>query len=311
MLGRGNQDRDIGRYKENLARYLSLNDARFNHGRSHYQTIAIPGYNADMSSLSMQKLFLNEQLNKEQMGALSHYIDEAMHKEWRQETIRLLPVVTGIFRHHNPCFTRLVPQDFLLSLMGQDSGLCNQLAIMMSLVITKGERVINAVIDQLFRLASAGQDSLVTKKFLSSLRQVHLDRRQMDVAGASATEKYSLGKVVEKLSHSTTTKMYRLSTKTHALLAGVDVAADGVNTKTFYFYDPNWGVYGFRKKKSYLQALISFFNVDVNGQAMSRYYAAFSSQGQAKFELRELNLNNIANQPWEDNQTIGSFLSTL
>lgn len=64
LLGRGNQDRDIGRYEENLARYLSLNDAKFDYGRCHYQTIAIPGYDADMSSLAMKKLFLSEQLNK-------------------------------------------------------------------------------------------------------------------------------------------------------------------------------------------------------------------------------------------------------
>ena len=311
-MGPGKQDRDIGRYKENLGRYLSLNDAKFNYGRSHYETIAITGYDTDMSSLAMQKLFLGERLSKEQMGALSRYISAARNKEWRQETMRLLPSITAMFRDHNPCFTRLVPQDFFLSLMGQDGGLCNQLAMMMSVALDKGEKTINAVVDELFRVASAadlGTDPHRVQRFIANLRQVHLGRT--DFSDVSTIEKFSLRDIVEKLSQSTTTKIYRLNTQTHALLAGVRFDAQTTSKKTFYFYDPNWGVYGFLEKKKYLQVLKAFFNTDINNQVMSEYYGAFGSKGQAKFELCELNLINIASQPWGDNQRIDNFLSAL
>ncbi len=313
-MGRGKQDRDIGRYKENLVHYLSLHDDKFDYGRSHYQMIVIPGYNADMSSLAMQKLFLNERLSKEQMGALSRYISAANNKEWRQEAMRLLPSIAAIFRDHNACFTRLVPQDFLLSLMGQDGGLCNQLAIMMSLAIDKGEGTINAVVNKLFRVASVadlGTDPHRVQRFIANLRQVYIGRSRADFSDVSTSEKFSLREIVEKLSQSTTTKIYRLNTQTHALLAGVRFDAQTTGEKTFYFYDPNWGVYGFLEEKKYLQALKSFFNTDVNNQMMSQYYGAFGSKDHAKFELCEINLINIASQPWGDNQHIGDFLSAL
>lgn len=54
-----------------------------------------------------------------------------------------------------------------------------------------------------------------------------------------------------------------------------------------------------------------FFNIDINNQMMSQYYGAFGNKDHAKFELCELNLSNIASQPWGDNQSIGDFLSAL
>nr|ELR5112178.1 hypothetical protein [Providencia stuartii] len=286
-LGSGLSHISVDRqYELAVQQQIINNNSEFNGGNEQYQDIVINDFNKDLTSSEMKSLYLNGILSGKEYGALYHHIEDTLAKEYMNNVLKQTDKVNTLFQHKGAISSRLAPQDFYLPLMGDDSGgRCYPLVRAMAVALSqKGSAGANVFLDKLF-LAAASPTDESTVLIKRSLESLHSNREA--IQASSSIGELHLNDIRVQLFEESAVKMYALNTSTHAMLLG-KVVNEG-NT-SFYFYDPNFGLFTFDSREKLFSALNEFM---VKDNMASAYYAS-GSPSTPTFELIAIDTDAMA-----------------
>ncbi|MEY1237352.1 TcdA/TcdB pore-forming domain-containing protein [Providencia manganoxydans] len=269
------------RYDLAVRAHIRNNNVEFNEGNEKYKEIVITGFSDGMTSTEMKSLYLNNNLSIKERGALYHHIEDSLAKEYIDNILKLSAKVNILFQRHGAIYTHLAPQDFYLPLMGDNSGgRCYPLVRAMAVALANKGRVdANVLLNKLFLAAGAPteENSILLK---TSLKNLHSN---VDAVQASSSHgQFNLNEIHSKLIEASSTEMYALVTRTHAMLIGKTVNEDNVS---YHFYDPNFINLGYDNVEHLFSALNEFFIKN----KMASTYKALGSKSIPTFELISIN----------------------
>ncbi|MDV5226852.1 TcdA/TcdB pore-forming domain-containing protein [Providencia rettgeri] len=273
------------RYESMSLEHAVSENTDFYEGISQYQEIYIHGFNEDMTSTQMKELYINNEINAKQRGALYQYIEEKMNAEYINNILKYTSKINLLFQKAGSIENRLAPQDFYLSLMGDKSGgRCYPLVRAMSVALEhSGRSGAHEFIDKLF-IAAANpreQNSILLKTGLKNLHS-NIDAKQASISYGQL----DLNSINRKLINNETSINYALNTPSHSMLLGKNVKNGSVN---YYFYDPNFGFFVFDNNENLLSAL----NLFMYNENFSILYNAEGEILNPTFELIELNADKM------------------
>ncbi|PHM22319.1 TcdA/TcdB pore-forming domain-containing protein [Xenorhabdus ehlersii] len=262
----------------------------FTDGLQSFQDITIPGFNDGMSILEMKKLFLDSPLTPKQQGALSGRITEVSQAEYIDKVLKQTAVFSEDFQYAGSSFSRLIPQDFYLSLVGDASGgRCYPLVRAMAVALANGgEASINSLVEKLFFAAASPQAGSSTL-LKNSLVRLH-SNVEANQASKALEEKVTLSEVVSLLKETMGTSTFALNTQNHAMMVGSTVGAKG---RRYYFYDPNFGIFAFDNSGNLLHAM----EKHLVKRGLAVHYSAFGSKSVPTFNLVEIDPARMARVP--------------
>lgn len=276
-------DESIHRRYDFLARkHVRDSNTEFTEGNKNYKKIVINGFNEDMTSSEMKSLYLDDNLSIKERGALYHHIEDSLAKEHINNVLKLTDKVNTLFQHHGATDTRLAPQDFYLPLMGDNSGgRCYPLVKAMAVALSKNNTTAaNILLNKLFlAAASPTEESSVLLK--ESLKNLHSKKNGLTIEG-----QLNLKDIQSKLVEGSLTKMYALNSPTHSVLVG-KVVSEG--NQSFYFYDPNFGIFTFDSSKKLFSAINEFMIKN----KMASFYHATGSNKAPTFSLISINTEEM------------------
>ncbi|WP_440974374.1 phosphatase domain-containing putative toxin [Pseudomonas koreensis] len=277
--------------------------AQFNEGIINFRRTEIPGLNDHMSSLEMKRFFLTEDLTVVQRGALSRRIKEISQTESITQALRQTAVLSNDFDRAGSVFKRLVPQDFYLALVGDGaSGRCYPLVRAMAVALAlKGKAGIGQLVDNMFS-TSAQPSTDISQKFKRHLVKLH-SNGDANLA-AKDLGMFPLAEIVTQLSNKNTTSMYALNTAKHSMMIGVRVTTDG---RSYYFYDPNVGIFAFNNPENLATAL----NHNLIKRNLAKYYEAFGSEALPAFKLLEIDVLRMSQVSLDETTVVGDLARPL
>ncbi|MCU1751004.1 TcdA/TcdB pore-forming domain-containing protein [Pseudomonas sp. 6D_7.1_Bac1] len=261
----------------------------FVEGLRNFHETTIPGVDDKTSVLEMKRLVLEGQLTPTQKGALSGRITEVSQAEYIDKVLAQAAVFSEDFQGAGSTFSRLVPQDFYLSLVGDKSGgRCYPLVRAMAVALASGgEEGIDSLVEKLF-LAAADPEAGSSTLLKNSLITLHSN---VDAVQAStARGRVKLRDVVSRLAASTQTSMFALNTQGHSMMVGSTVGAEG---RRYYFYDPNVGIFAFEDTNSLSKAMTQHL-VD---RKLAAHYGSLGSASSPIFNLVEIDTDKMAAVP--------------
>lgn len=180
-----------------------------------------------MTSIQMKELYINNEINAKQRGALYQYIEEKMNAEYINNILKYTSKINLLFQKAGSIENRLAPQDFYLSLMGDKSGgRCYPLVRAMSVALEhSGRSGAHEFIDKLF-IAAANpreQNSILLKTGLKNLHS-NIDAKQASISYGQL----DLNSINRELINNETSINYALNTPSHSMLLGKNVQNGGV-----------------------------------------------------------------------------------
>ena len=278
-------DNNLIDIKYNLSVHENIwnNNILFNNGREKYNEINIPGFNENMSSMEMKKLYVEANLTVEESGALTEYIELKGKSEFINQVLNMASKMELLFKEAGCIDKRTMPQDYYLPLMGDHSGgRCYSLVRAMSVALAlEGKMGANKLLDRMLfaGVSPKKEESVLLKLALESLNS------NINATQASTTLGYfKLNKIKSMLVKSVETKMYMVNSQIHSMLLGKTIKNGEI---TYYFYDPNFGIYIFDDSEKLFSALNKFM-VEKN---MAQLYSVLDGE----FELIEIDTKLMSN----------------
>ncbi|MCP1489944.1 insecticidal toxin [Pseudomonas fluorescens] len=277
------------RYAISEAYQRGTRNAAFFEGLRNFQEITIPGVNDTTSVLEMKRLFLEGSLNPVQRGALSGRITETSQAQYIDKVLAQTAVFSEDFQGAGSTFSRLVPQDFYLSLVGDKSGgRCYPLVRAMAVALaSSGEEGVNSLVEKLF-LAAADPEAGSSTLLKNSLITLHSN---VDAVQASTVlGLFNLHDVVSRLAATTQTTTLALNTQRHSMMVGSIIGAEG---RRYYFYDPNVGIFAFNSINNLSKAMTQHLVT----RRLASFYGAQGSATAPIFDLVEIDAAKMAAVP--------------
>lgn len=273
----------------------------FNEGYKEYSIVSIDGFEYQFTSNQLKKLYISKELTARERGALYRRIQESVHVEFISSILSQTGKVSEIFKKNGSQINRLIPQDFYLSLVKSNSGgRCYPLVRSMSVALAMGGmNSADNLINKLY-ISAASPESINTRLLKSSLGQLHSNTDA--ILASTSYGIVNLKKTKSYLDHEAETTMFSLNTRSHAMLIGKTVVQNKI---TYYFYDPNFGLFSFDDSKKLFSALKKFF-VDKD---MSTYYSAFEIENNPAFELVLINTDKMGSVSVGNNLTVDDLNS--
>lgn len=193
------------------------------------------------------------------------------------------------FQRAGSTFERLVPQDFYLSRVGdQTGGRCYPLVRAMAVaLVSGGEQGADRLLERLFVAAADPQtgDSRLIKNSLIALHS-NIEAVQSSISKGH----YTLPDVLSLVKNETGASMFALNTQRHSMLLG---ATFGVEGSRYYFYDPNVGIFGFTDVDTLSQAL----HQHLLTSGLATWYGAFDNLQEPGFNVVEIDTDQMARVP--------------
>ncbi len=214
-------------------------EAAFQNGYRNIKPENIPGYDPTMGQFRIKQLIAESRFTPEQVGSLIRHRERLIVNSARIDAeifSREMDAAGGTIRG--------MPQSFYLSVATHDiDGECAALSNAMALALLEGRE--NQLFDNL-ALVIADPDADEAKKFIETLKALQFHSKnegKFHATGLNAPVYYQA--IVSELSTATTSKTLMISSKDHAMFAGVRVDPADASKKSWYFYDPNYGLANF------------------------------------------------------------------
>lgn len=281
------------RYNNLIYTHKNSNNAifisHFNEGIKKFHEIEIPGVDENMTPMQLKEIYLNEDITALERGALYRYIEEVENDEYIKNVLMKTGKVSELFYFSGSKINRLAPQDFYLSLVGDESnGRCYPLVRAMSVALAnRGQKGANTLIDRLF-LAAANPDDNDSILLKSALAKLHSNTNAVEASFLHGN--MDLNNIQELLELKDKTMMFAINTQSHSMLIGKTVI-DG--NRSYYFYDPNFGLFSFDQSKPLFSA-VNKFMID---NKMATYYDAFGTENKPIFTVVSIVIDDMANVP--------------
>lgn len=265
----------------------------FKEGMENYNNILINGFDRTLSSLELKKLYLTAELSVKERGALYCYIQDAGYTEYIDKILTETGRISEFFYENGSKANRLIPQDFYLSIIKSESGgRCYPLVRAMAVALAKnGQKGADKLIDKLY-IAAANPDDKNSFFLKEGLKNLHSNTDAVEASYVYG--KMSLNKIHELLEARDETMMFAVNSKTHSLLIGKKIEE---GKTTYYFYDPNFGVFSFDDGQSLFSAVKKFF---IEKQ-FAPYYSAFEIENKPAFNTVYLDTEKMRLVPIGNN----------
>ncbi|MDI2146206.1 cytotoxin [Pseudomonas sp. ITA] len=277
------------RYAISEAYQRGTRNSAFIDGLRNFHDITVPGVSEKTSVLEMKRMFLEGSLTPIQRGALSGLIAEVSQTEYIDKVLKQAAVFSEDFQKAGNTFSRLVPQDFYLSLIGDKAGgRCYPLVRAMAVAIgNNGEEGVNNLVEKLFFAAAdpeAGSSTLIKNSLIALHSNVDA------VQASTVLGLFTLRDVVTRLAAVTETTVFALNTQRHSMMVGSTVGVEG---RRYYFYDPNVGIFAFDKIDKFSAALTQH----LVKRALGAFYGAVGSATAPIFDLVQIDVAKMATVP--------------
>lgn len=271
----------------------------FFEGTKNYQKEVIDGFDNSMTSLELKKLYLTADFTAKERGALYRHVQDASYAEYIDKVLLDTGKISEFFYDNGSKVNRLIPQDFYLSAIKSDSGgRCYPLVRAMSVALVKeGEIGANKLIDKLF-ISAANPEERNSYLLKEGLKNLHSNTDAIE--SSDNYGRLTLKSIKNLLDIRDETMMLAVNSQNHSMLIGKMINS---NKKTFYFYDPNFGVFSFDDSTTMFSAVKKFF-ID---KQFSSYYSAYEIDKKPAFntvyiDTEKMDLVSIGN-----NLTVGDL----
>ncbi|MEX9947432.1 TcdA/TcdB pore-forming domain-containing protein [Providencia alcalifaciens] len=285
-------------YLHKLTRNMRFKN-EFNEGINKYKDISMQGVNDLVPSQQLKKMYVTNEYTARERGALYRVIQETAHAEYITNVLRQTGKISELFSESGSKKNRLIPQDFYLSLVKSDSGgRCYPLVRGMSVSLAReGHLGADKLIDKLYTAAAnpESRDSLLLQ---DSLKKLHSNVEAVEASFSHGI--MGLKKIQTLLDIKPETIMFAVNSKSHSMLVGKTVI-DGKST--YYFYDPNFGLFSFKNSRMLFSCLKKFFNE----KKMADYYSAYEVDNKPAFELVFINTDDMAKVPIGHHLTVNDL----
>lgn len=241
----------------------------------------IPGYSSKMMSAQVKKLATKGNLSARDIGTLAR----------QHERLAVQASLNGANLFNNKVRAAggritAMPQLFYLSqTQPLSQGECAALSHLMALAVKKGKAQV--LIDNFFK-AAANPTAAASKKFIATLTVL-----QRKIGGATAFHGISDVKakpytaVASELSMATQSQTLMFGDSGHAMTAGVVVNG---NQKSFFFYEPNYGLAHFPDAASFQRGVNDIFT---SPDFSLRYKTAGDDPKVLEFKISPQNDNTV------------------
>lgn len=280
-----NETRIKNQYEAILSNDIWMGEIEFNTGIENYNELSINGFNDEMSSSKMKELYIHGGLNIKDRGALSQQIKIKEKSEYIKNVLDFTLRMNTLFQKGGSIYQRVAPQDLYLSLMGDDSGRCYPLVRAMSVALAlEGNSGADELLNKMFIAAASPEEknSVILKMSL-----INLHSNLEAIEASTSLDLLDLKGIKKILIETDGTKMYALNTQSHSMLIGKKSQNGGVS---YYFYDPNFGLYTFDSPKK----LFSTLNDFLVKNKMAYQYDALGKISEPIFELISIDVQKMA-----------------
>jgi hypothetical protein len=210
---------------------------------------SVPGYSATMDIKKIETLIANSTLESEQIGSLMRrrdqlILDRVQHDAQAFES--QIKTVGGT--------TQGVPQTYYLSKTGFDlTGECAALSNAMGLALLEGNET--TLINNM-AVAMANPEAENAAKFISNLSNLQTSvGQETTFHSAAAGSPVPYKTIIERLGQSESSQTLLISSTNHGMLAGVKIDPANITQKSWFFYDPNYGLATFPTQESMAKGL--------------------------------------------------------
>ncbi|MBU2895860.1 hypothetical protein KO511_04015 [Vibrio hepatarius] len=275
--------------KERAIRNLSGSKrVAFDDGYENYHSIELPDFDESMSLSQKQLLLLGStEMDARQQGALIRWINEKMSTDRLSQALNSTAKFNQAMKRLGGKVITSIPQDFVLTLMGDGSGRCYPLVRAMSVAISRGTDSIYHLSNKLF-IGAANPSAVESQFFLDALHNLHSSheaRQSSQLLGS-----FDINGMVALLDRSLSEKgrvSFSVNTSIHSV--GVSAVND-MGTKRFYLYDPNFSLVEFPSLKSLKKGLET--HLVMNG--LAEYYMASGTRAKPEFNIVNIDVEKMA-----------------
>jgi insecticidal toxin len=293
VLAESTQDRGL------FARYELIEQTLFNRRPAMFEA----GHNA--SPLSGQVLensrilkarALAEPLSVRQWGEHVHRIETATRNEYQASILQKGHLVRERFFQAGADAVKQLPQELLVRGSGDPGRRCYPLALVMAAALESGNTAERALIGKL-AIANLTPDAAETHALLHVLDE--LRGIPMSQFGEK-TAAVNLSAVMQALEAKTSTGSLMLNTDNHSMLVSKIVEP---GETSYRFYDPNFGLYAFRRAEALQQGINNF----LQDKGIARLYG-LGEMSNLAFDVIDLNGSSIAEKTLPSRVTVGDLL---
>ncbi|WP_025821481.1 TcdA/TcdB pore-forming domain-containing protein [Shewanella marina] len=273
---------------ERLENLSGQHNMGFKYGMQHFKKIPIPGTEKSMTFTELMALFFNNDhiLTNEQKGALFRHTEESYQSFVVNYVLNETQRVKQYMQNQGAKQIKLAPQDMiLLGKIGNCVGLSRSMAVA---IAQQGDNGINKFTATLFK-TMANPKSISSINVYNSLKQLHLhplaDRASINKGIIAIKDIVSM---LKRASVNNGSIMLTINTQNHAMLAG---KTNINNEVSYYFYDPNFGVFKFTSHKALKKALRQHFIKNKYAEK----YESFGTTSKPLFDIDLLNPSQLGN----------------
>ncbi len=257
----------------------------FKFAKKHHRGFLVPGVNRTDSELVLTTLYndLIPTADVTQLGALSGFIENTR----QHRTIHAAISVAAKYskRLNNGSYRQMIaPQSFWLSAADAPragEGRCYPLVLAVAVAIMEYSST-NFFMNM---MRSAARTDSSRNEFIRAIDQIRtLDMNQFITPQLNASPN-NLEKILTHLASLKRNSLFMLDSRSHSMLIGVTFNIFGEDS--FYFYDPNIGIFFYPD----IDVLATALHSTVGSGSLAAQYSAWNVQGTPKYKLALINTN--------------------
>ncbi|NMZ41905.1 hypothetical protein [Pseudomonas proteolytica] len=285
---------DKFRVKMDNAKY-GPDSASYERGYNSGSPDSISGYYKGMKSYQIKELALKPERTSEQIGVLVRVLEKRKAGKSLEDFLHFKSEVEAAGGT-----AKGMPQNLYLSEVDVlSNGECAALSNSMALAISQGKE--DVLIANLYKATAASKDPKILN-FRKNLSSLH-DNVAYSFHGSQPVKRMTYKDIIGELGSATATTTFKISDKGHGVIAGVIVEN---NNKSFFFYDPNFGLAKFPTQQAMEKALESLLNSGKVGstfkpfgadRAMPEYDVSVFSDSDFYVQSGSINPNSFFDQP--------------
>lgn len=278
------------RFEMNVVNSQLRDEQAFKAGYNSLKPETIPGYRSDMGKDRIRQLIADTPLSAEQVGSLVRQRERLIIADSRINIETFNREVEGAGGT-----SRGMSQGYYLALTQPGSdGECAALSNTMALALSEGTE--NTLIDNV-HMAMANPKSAGGSKFISELSalQANVDRQSTFQTGTSGVL-MPYKDIGTTLGNAETSKTLLIGAKDHGMLAGVRVDPADASKKSWFYYDPNYGLATFNSETSMKAGLEKTLNSGKVGKGLNHFGNAFTGP---KYNVGVFDINAMAQRRFD------------
>ncbi|NRF16305.1 cytotoxin Mcf [Vibrio coralliilyticus] len=282
---------------------------RYREGLAAWSTETVPGLTPDMDAYQMMRLLLDphSSLNARQNGALVGLIEDHYQQDAYRRSLDNTQTMVTYMNREGGNTVQLMPQRFILLSANIGQGRCLPLSRLMATALASKDGV-RALAEAMYD-AAAQPEQETSKAFFANLGVFHAEQKpipgvEISVPTSSNSEKKTLS-IRELTAHLTQvdvgqagSEMLRIDTNNHTMLVGKK-AEQG--RSTYYFYDPNFGLFSFDSEQAMNRGLETHF---VKHHYGDLYKAFGQRRSEPRFQTYHIDIEKMASYRLSTGRTV-------